>query len=661
MFAWVNQMVDFSEIVEKALLFVSIDLEENTNILQKKKDLLTRRRDDLHAKLQNAVYLPRKKRKTEVEDWLGNVEDLITEFETLRAEVQRGRILARKMLSERVETMTKEAMELLEQTGYLNELYIEVDERIAPLLVSSKHNGRAFLQIVDEIWVSLMDDSVLSIGIYGMAGVGKTTVAMYVHDKLLEEPRFCGQVYWITVSEEFTIYKLQNEIAVFLKLDLSDENGVKKRAAKLSQVLKKREKFVLILDNVMKQIDLEDIGISEGMTGSKLVITTQSENVYQWMGCHRIIKVNTLPHQEALELFFNQLCRVERHPEVERICNKMVERCGGLPLALVKLAKSMRGKNDIEDWRYTSGALENSCMGLAVMENDVFPILSDSYEQLSNTKLKSCFLTCSLYPENHPIPREELIESFISEKLVERSYKGLGAEIDQGHAILNQLEGACLLERASTDRHVKMHYMMRSMAIWIKKPRYMVKAGHSLGEIPEVQEWTDDLDVVSLMNNSIEEIPPGMTPKCCGLLTLILRQNPLKSIPNCFFEHMHGLQTLNLSDTSIQNLPDSMSDLENLRTLLLKFCNKLESVPSLEKLKELRHLDLTGTSIEEVPQGMDSLINLRFLYLRCPKLKVLPTKALHKFSHLQRLSLPSHICMPIKEVEAFKHLEVLEG
>lgn len=157
----------------------------------------------------------------------------------------------------------------------------------------------------------------------------------------------------------------------------------------------------------------------------------------------------------------------------------------------------------------------------------------------------------------------------------------------------------------------------------------MVKAGHSLGEIPEVQEWTDDLDVVSLMNNSIEEIPPGMSPKCPGLSTLILRQNPLKSSPDWFFAHMHGLQTLNLSNTYVQNLPDSISDLTNLRTLLLKFCNELESVPSLEKLKELRHLDLTGTSIEEVPQG---------------KLKVLPTKALHRLTHLQGLIAESYMC-----------------
>ncbi|CAI9760451.1 unnamed protein product [Fraxinus pennsylvanica] len=109
-----------------------------------------------------------------------------------------------------------------------------------------------------------MDDSVLSIGIYEMA-VGKTTLAMH------------------------------NEIASVLKLDISFENDDRKRAAKLSQAFKKRERFVLMLDNVMKQIDLEDIGISVGMNGCKLVITTQSEEVYQWMVPEDYKSKNTPP------------------------------------------------------------------------------------------------------------------------------------------------------------------------------------------------------------------------------------------------------------------------------------------------------------------------------------------------------------------------------
>ncbi|CAI9760453.1 unnamed protein product [Fraxinus pennsylvanica] len=112
--------------------------------------------------------------------------------------------------------MTEEVTELLE-LNFPQELFLEVDESI-------------------DIWVSLMDDSVLNIGIYGMAGVGKTTLAMHVHNKLLKESTFLGHVYWVTVSQEFSIYKLQNDIAHILKLYFSCENDERKRAAELSRI-----------------------------------------------------------------------------------------------------------------------------------------------------------------------------------------------------------------------------------------------------------------------------------------------------------------------------------------------------------------------------------------------------------------------------------------
>ncbi|KAJ8635476.1 hypothetical protein MRB53_009743 [Persea americana] len=58
-----------------------------------------------------------------------------------------------------------------------------------------------------------------------------------------------------------------------------------------------------------------------------------------------------------------------------------------------------------------------------------------------------------------------------------------------------------------------------------------------------------------------------------------------------------SLRVLNLSSTNIKSLPNSVSNLKNLRALILKWCRDLEEVPSLEKLEELRVLDLSGTKI----------------------------------------------------------------
>ncbi|CAA3024466.1 probable disease resistance At5g63020 [Olea europaea subsp. europaea] len=552
--------------------------------------------------------------------------------------------------------MIEEVTVLVERRNFPSGLFLEVDESIDRLLLIPRPNGQAFQQNFDDIWTSLMDANVVSIGIYGMGGVGKTTLARHVHDKLKESLR---HVYWVTVSQEFSIYKLQTDIARELNPDITCENDEGKMAAKLFQEFQKKKRFVLILDDVWERIDAEKIGIPSKMDGSKLVITSRLEKVCHRMCCKKIIKVNTLSKQEALDLFLKTLDCGEPSLEV-KICKKMVKRCGGLPLAIITLAGSMTGVIDIHEWKDASEGLKKSCLGRADMKDEVLPILLYSYHRLRDKRLKSCFLNCSLYPEDFRISREELIQHFMLEELMERRLSW-EAEFNQGHAILNQLVRACLLETDS-DGRLKMHDLIREMAIGITKdnpPRYMVKAGLHLKELPEEQKWTEDLDKVSLMDNSIEEISPGTSPKCPSLSTLILRENPLRLIADCFFTQMCGLRTLDLSETEIESLPNSISDLVKLNALVLSGCFRLVSVPSLEKLKELRYLELSFTSVEEVPQGMESLTNLKRLSLLCDRLKMIPTGTLRRLTHLQLLEWPDHLDVLMEEVETLKQLQVL--
>jgi disease resistance protein RPS2 len=72
-------------------------------------------------------------------------------------------------------------------------------------------------------------------------------------------------------------------------------------------------------------------------------------------------------------------------------------------------------------------------------------------------------------------------------------------------------------------------------------------------------------------------------------------------VEDSFFQHLIGLKVLDLSDTDIEKLPDSICHLTSLTALLLGWCAKLSYVPSLAKLKALEKLDLSCTGLEDLP------------------------------------------------------------
>ena len=146
------------------------------------------------------------------------------------------------------------------------------------------------------------------------------------------------------------------------------------------------------------------------------------------------------------------------------------------------------------------------------------------------------------------------------------------------------------------------------------------------------------------MMNSIQEIPIDLSPPKCQLLTtLLLQRNPIKRIPNSFFANTPCLSVLDLSFTEIECLPNSISELKNLTTLLLYFCKSLKHLPSLSKLQGLKKLDLSYSRIEEVPEGMEMLVNLRYLDLYVSILKEVPAGLLPKLYRLQYLRFDHNV------------------
>ena len=191
----------------------------------------------------------------------------------------------------------------------------------------------------------------------------------HIRNKLIENPNTFDNVFWITVSQNFSIHKLQNGIAAIVHLDLSNVDDEKKRAAKLAQAVMRRQQSVLILDDVWNHFVLEKVGIPVRVNGCKLILTTRLLHVCQRMGCQVKIKVEPFSKEEAWSLFLEKVGHgIALPPEVRDIARSVAKECAGLPLAITVPAGSMRGVDDICERRNTLEILKESKVGQDDME-----------------------------------------------------------------------------------------------------------------------------------------------------------------------------------------------------------------------------------------------------------------------------------------------------
>nr|KJB61842.1 hypothetical protein B456_009G385600 [Gossypium raimondii] len=591
---------------------------------------------------------------------------MIAEAQDVENKVRYGRYLCRAWNGKLVDEKTREMKEFLDKAPNASEaLAMDGPSGGLPLPTSELVGEEAARK---DIWACLMQEEVKKIGVWGMGGVGKTTTMKHIHNDLLKEQRF-KRVIWVTISKEFNVMKVQDNIvsALEAKEYLDKEEDKLRRAAILSEMLKKAGKHVLILDDVWDEVSLEEVGIPEpsDSNGCKLVLTTRSEHVCKYMGC-TVIKVKPLSAQQALTLFLSKVGpNIVQNQTIMPTLELVVKECSGLPLTIVVVAGTLKGEEDPLIWKNTLRELKKRIEKVEGVEAKVIERLKFSFDHLKDEKVKSCFLHCALYPEDFEIEKDELIECWIDEGFIDDM--GTRQEMNEkGQVILKKLEDNCLLENVSSEE-MKMHDAVRDMALSITRmnPRYMIQAGLQLEELPEKKQWSPNIEKVSLMYNSISEISIDVLPtKCQLLITLLLQHNPIKKIPYSFFTNMPCLSVLNLSSTKIKSLPNSISELKNLTTLLLCGCSKLRDLPCLSMLQELKKMDLSGTKIEEVPKGMDMLIKLSYLDLEVFTLKEIPAGLLSKLVHLQHLSFDvvnEKTSLKAEEMEPLKKLECFTG
>ncbi|GLT29168.1 hypothetical protein SLA2020_040510 [Shorea laevis] len=639
------------------------NLQQNMEEMRRRLGDLNSLKEDIESRKQTAEASSTKAVRREVERWLVNVQTINNEIQIVEQKFQNVSCLCRGSLGKPVQKKIEEVNKLLQVGSSPEDIVIDKPPSSGMTLPTEDAKGRS--DVKEQIREYLMGNDVGIIGVWGPGGIGKTTIMKNIHNDLLNESKF-NKVIWATVPYPVSVVKLQDNIASNIKEKLPENvTEEEQRAATLSDILS-RVRFVLILDDAWGTFSFEDVGIPKPtqQNGCKVVITSRSVELCNYIGCEQVIRMQQLPEKESLNLFLDTMGPdvLLKIPNLEETLKLLVAECAGLPLAIVVIARSMRGANDISTWKYALFELKSRVKRVKGWDDKIFERLKFSYDRLNDAELQNCFLHCSLYPKDGTIWRTDLIESWIDNALIEQ-LETRKLMRDRANVILDSLINKCLIERVEhySVYSVRMHDVMREMALQVAGPRFMAKAGLQVTEAPEANEWTENLEKVWLRANRITDFASSMPLNCPKLSGLDLSWNyDFRQIPDSFFARMIGLKFLTLSMTAIEALPDSISILENLTVLLLDYCRNLSYMPSLVKLKALKKLDLKQAGIRQVPRGIGMLVNLQHLNLDCPHLVDLPMERLCNLTHLQFLAVALKRTSFVMKAEKGIRLKVLE-
>ncbi|XP_042405157.1 disease resistance protein SUMM2-like [Zingiber officinale] len=114
------------------------------------------------------------------------------------------------------------------------------------------------IQIVNQI----RDENASVIGIYGMGGIGKTTLLKLIHNhEEISKLKF-QHVVWIVASKGCKLQKLQTDLAKKVRLNLEDDESEDDRASKLCNFLKEKN-CLLFLDDIWESYELYKLGMEQ--------------------------------------------------------------------------------------------------------------------------------------------------------------------------------------------------------------------------------------------------------------------------------------------------------------------------------------------------------------------------------------------------------------
>ncbi|KAJ0014895.1 hypothetical protein Pint_21715 [Pistacia integerrima] len=157
---------------------------------------------------------------------------------------------------------------------------------------------------VKNVWDALQDEEIYMMGVYGMGGLGKTTLVQEIGRKADDDKLF-DEIVFVEVTETPDTKKIQTVIANKLGLKFEDAmEDESQRASKLYSRMEKRN-ILLIIDNIWEELDLKIVGIPSlaDRGRNKILMTTRNVDVLEKMGSTKNLGMGILNEEEAWRLF----------------------------------------------------------------------------------------------------------------------------------------------------------------------------------------------------------------------------------------------------------------------------------------------------------------------------------------------------------------------